>query len=762
MIGSWLSCSGAAEYFTPCSSTTDASPSPSMISKRPLDDTVTASTATTTPSSKMPRIDSAATAAACATPSPQPSDASSSANTPLEQLPLTILSHISSYVPLSSRISHLTRLARSYPPPSRAAFRDDHLALTPTLLTDLSNSPALRDLLSEVASASLDACERDVMKWKAGSGVSSDARPPFLSGLVQLAVRLSAEDVRKTTRGGGLERDERDDDEEARALVHRWSERRAEAGPPISSTHARIAQDQIAVNARRRVTLERLMTSLITTCPLLVTLDLSLDRRGYVNEAEGDTHAVLAICQLPALRHLRLDGFFFHTAACQALLALPLISLDLGCSHFHLDSGVELSHSPPHSTLCSLHLFRCAGEGQVIDVVRPVAQHLSSLTLTQITDPPLFSSFSSLTSLVLIRPDDSGVWDWSLLIDRSSPSPRRLPALRQLDLILYTWQEGDNDALDPWLLDGYGSELTSLKLRLHSRHPVLPMTRASLACPHLETFSLTMQASHDLYLSLADEDLTTLPTSSSIRSLTLDNLLQLTGAQVVQVAATCPRLYELSLGMMTQVSLVGLLAIGRACRELRRLTMVGVVHSLLQSAPVEVIDLFSSSSSSSAAPVTAPVFPHLRDFTIGGRGLGYSTAALKWLVSILSSSPLRALSLELVLPQTTFLPLKVTCYPDRLTFEQHMQVFAPLTCLERLTVSSSWSVPRQFLERITMSRTEMQGVLEEKTRRHEWSMRREWFKRERVFQDADGQWINGREAFFHSLAHPTPPPQESG
>jgi hypothetical protein len=361
------------------------------------------------------------------------------------------------------------------------------------------------------------------------------------------------------------------------------------------------------------------------------------------------------------------------------------------------------------------------------------------------------------------------VWDWSLLIDRSSTAPRRLPVLRELELRLFTWQEGDNDALHPWLLDEYGPALTSLKLRLHSRHPVLPVTRASLACPHLETFSLTMQASHDLYLSLADEDLTTLPTSSSIRSLTLDNLQQLTGAQVVQMAATCPLLHELSLGMMTQVSLSGLLAIGRACRELRRLTMVGVVYSLLQSAPVEVIDLSSSSSSSSfsssassSAPVSTPVFPHLQDFTIGGRGLGYSTAALEWLVSILSSSPLRALSLELVLPQTTFLPLKVTCYPDRLTFEQQMRVFTTLTRLEQLTMSSSWSVPRHFLDRTEFGRTEMQRVLEERTGRHEWSMRREGFKRERVFQDADGQWMDGREAFFHSLAHPTPPPQESG
>jgi hypothetical protein len=154
------------------------------------------------------------------TPSLPPLDAVSSVTatgpSALERLPLGIHDHISSFVPIRSRMTQLTHLSHSFPPLTRAAFRDDHLVITATLLSVLSTSPSLRDLLSEVPSALFVVREREVLRWKAESTPSSGVRPPLLPGVVQLVIRLTAEELSASVNEEAmvLLGDEMDDDEE--------------------------------------------------------------------------------------------------------------------------------------------------------------------------------------------------------------------------------------------------------------------------------------------------------------------------------------------------------------------------------------------------------------------------------------------------------------------------------------------------------------------------------------------------------------------
>jgi hypothetical protein len=55
-----------------------------------------------------------------------------------------------------------------------------------------------------------------------------------------------------------------------------------------------------------------------------------------------------------------------------------------------------------------------------------------------VIEPSFFWRFPSLTALSFTRECATEGWDWSLLIDDSAPSLRRLPCLRHLDLALWS------------------------------------------------------------------------------------------------------------------------------------------------------------------------------------------------------------------------------------------------------------------------------------------------------------------------------------
>jgi hypothetical protein len=150
------------------------------------------------------------------------------------------------------------------------------------------------------------------------------------------------------------------------------------------------------------------------------------------------------------------------------------------------------------------------------------------------------------------------------------------------------------------------------------------------------------------------------------------------------------------------------------------------------------------------------VFPHLRQLTIlAEKPLldmfvrnpppSYSTAVLQSLVSLLSSSPLRSLCLNL-----TFRSL------------HELHVFAPLTRLEEL-VEGSHAVPGNFTRRRTVSRREVEQQLlspqlvgDDEKEWGEWWSDRFVFEQERTCRARDGRWLNGREAFFDFLDGPAP------
>lgn len=207
------------------------------------------------------------------------------------------------------------------------------------------------------------------------------------------------------------------------------------------------------------------MASLAASCPLLTTLHLVLTSGPALpGEGEGDSLVFHSLRHLPSLRHVRFERCVFGIVAYAALLSLPLISIDL--------RSLILPYTHTTSQRSEENL-------QPVDLARHLVPQLTCLQFgrvatscksgTEVIEPHLFSS-SLLTSLSISR-ESRRVWDWSLFFDDSTPSLRRLPALRQLTLNLEDRQEGDDAALLHFL-DVYGNQLTSLCLTLQKGHPL--------------------------------------------------------------------------------------------------------------------------------------------------------------------------------------------------------------------------------------------------------------------------------------------------
>ena len=317
---------------------------------------------------------------------------------------------------------------------------------------------------------------------------------------------------------------------------------------------------------------------------------------------------------------------------------------------------------------------------------------------------------------------------------------------------------GDDDALHQ-LMDAYGPVLATLVLTLTAAHPVQRIARHSFACRQLESFTLCLQRDQSLRLIVKDSSLTwtadelrALPLSSSLRTLCL-SFTEMTEAQVLVMLSACPALQSLSLWLHRDLSLAVLPGTGRACRGLLSLSMLHVSASLFQSGLENMSTTPSASPASSEYP---PLFPRLLKLTLHAtktwrftpitRKLGptppsYSTSVLDRLVSLLSSSPLRALYLNLAFASL-----------------HELRVFAPLTHLEELRLEGPCVVPLPFLRQRTITRHDVERSLVPRlVRFHQHWFDELWiegpvFQEERTFRGADGQWMNGREAFFAFLS----------
>ena len=220
--------------------------------------------------------------------------------------------------------------------------------------------------------------------------------------------------------------------------------------------------------------------------------------------------------------------------------------------------------------------------------------------------PSFLSSFTSLVTLGFTRWQTTTSWNWSLLIDQSSVSLRRLPSLRHLELDLRHWMEGDDDAL-LGVLDAYGSTLTTLVLTLVPLHPVQRVARSSFACQQLESLALHMR--YDESLTFTIEATSAFPSSTSLRRLQI-NLPEMTMAQVLVMVSACPALQSLSLRNNRRLSLALLPSLSQACRLLRSLTMSWVSASLFQAG----LKQLSTFPAASLAPSNSGIlFPWLVD-----------------------------------------------------------------------------------------------------------------------------------------------------
>ena len=228
---------------------------------------------------------------------------------------------ILSFVPVRSLFTQITRLSHSFPCLTDTVLQGHHLHLTPALLAALPQSPTAYHLLSKVSSASLVAHERQVIRWRDG-----DAPLWCVLTLSQLVIHLSTDQ--------GTESDEEDEDEQVQNLLHQW-------GPRQHQQRVR----RTCFNARRRVALQRLFATLSASCALLSSVHLSLTPRpplATLGEPDDDSQAVAALCQLPSLRLVRLDGLVLNTAAYADLLSVSLTSLDLSRSTLHIGrNGAE-------------------------------------------------------------------------------------------------------------------------------------------------------------------------------------------------------------------------------------------------------------------------------------------------------------------------------------------------------------------------------------------------------------------------------------
>ena len=368
--------------------------------------------------------------------------------------------------------------------------------------------------------------------------------------------------------------------------------------------------------------------------------------------------------------------------------------------------------------------------------------------------PSFFTSFTSLVSLGLIRWGTTTSWDWSFLVDQSSVSPRHLPSLRHLELDLRHWMEGDDNALFG-VLDAYGSTLATLALSLTVLHPVQQVARSSFACQQLESLALDLRSRESWTFTI--DALSALPLSPSLHTLHL-GVSEMTEAQAVVLISACPALQSLSLTNIRNLSLALLPGIGQACRHLRSLTMKSVSLSLFQSG---LEGLLTTPAARLVSSECGPLFPQLINLTLQAGQYAkllaqsdpmgqlvdvvppvYSLPVLVRLVSLLSSSPLRALSLNLTFAS-----------------QQELRVFAPLFHLEKLQVEGPCAVPVHFFRHRAITRHDVERDLMSRSScflRHEQDHSWKWsenyvFQENRTFRDADGRWMNGREAFFASL-----------
>ena len=400
----------------------------------------------------------------------------------------------------------------------------------------------------------------------------------------------------------------------------------------------------------------------------------------------------------------------------------------------------------------------------ITDLVRPLSQqlvtglHLGARIQPRVIDvgwvPSFFTSFTSLVALGLIRWGTTTSWDWSFLIDQSSVSPRHQPFLRHLELDLRHWMEWDDNALFG-VLDAYGSTLATLALSLTVLHPVQQVVRSIFACQQLESLALDMRSRESWTFSI--DAPSALPLSHSLRTLHL-GVTEMTEAQAVVLISACPALQSLSLTNNQNLSLALLPGIGQACRHLRRLTMKAVSLSLFQSG---LEGLLTTPAARLVSSESGPLFPQLINLTLQAEQYAklltqsdpmgqlidveppvYSMPVLVRLVSLLSSYPLRSLCLNLTFAS-----------------QQELRVFAPLFHLEKLQVEGPCAVPGHFLRHRDITRHDVERDLmlrsisflrNEQDNSWKWS-EKYVFQEERTFRDADGQCMNGREAFFASL-----------
>ena len=314
--------------------------------------------------------------------------------------------------------------------------------------------------------------------------------------------------------------------------------------------------------------------------------------------------------------------------------------------------------------------------------------------------------------------------------------------------------EGDDNALFG-VLDAYGSTLATLALSLTVLHPVQQVARSSFACQQLESLAVDLRSRESWTFSI--DALSALPLSSSLRTLHL-GVSEMTEAQAVVLISACPALQSLSLTSNRNLSLALLPGIGQACRHLRSLTMKSVFLSLFQSG---LEGLLTTPAARLVSSESGPLFPKLINLTLQAGQYAkllsqsdpmgqlvdvfppvYSMPVLVRLVSLLSSSPLRALCLNLTFAS-----------------QQELRVFAPLFYLKKLQVEGPCAVPVHFLRHRAITRHDVERDLMSRSScsfRHEQDNSWKWsenyvFQEQRTVRDVDGQCMNGREAFFASL-----------
>ena len=701
-----------------------------------------------------------------------------------QRLPQTLLTLVLHFLPLPDKLTQLTRIHRSFPPLTSAAFGFDSLTLTLPLEAAWLSSPRLRQLLSSVpvvlhlqADTKLDLKKllwRDVAATvEAGRGEDTERQQPADFSATSAASSTSSTATAAST---------------ATSIPTVFSFPRAQqmsfcVEPPdaVSSNVNGLESVLPALwNARQTG------SAALAHYAHLHSLHIAeANCRGEWWQWHIEKPFLAPLRSLPNLRTLRLtiepNEFnhlgFIDSAALRLLVSLPLTHLDLSAYTLHVvdDGGVdeaELAHAwvDVTSTWKVLRLpairFQQEMRAAMLDsllthyMIKDEAAannstsrrgELEYIQLNYVESADELECLSRLSTLKSIQINtDQPFVDLSPLFetppysesgsDEMSPP---LPVLRHLSFICQAGGNRDGDDVQDdidvdniaqqyvELVHCYSATLVYLELRgLLVFVSCSPILQAVFSCGELRKCYLQTTADVVDPAALRPSSLS-LPPLPHLHTLLLD--LQLSAAELTAVLSACPAVEDLVVRGKTHTR-------GDPIRPLQMLELVGRATRRVRSLSIkpraavaeETTDDSSAAASATSAPSSssfsnaAPLFAELAYLRIGtalpGEGaVTWTDSASRMLVNLLHAAPLHYLELSNV-PIYHVHPLSSLSHLRRLLLHDSSMP----TSYQRFFKARRWDVAHSSRQRVSREEADelVRGGLISDERVPEWRFAR--------------------------------------